>query len=565
MVDVNIDVIDGALGQVPSSGDEVHAVIGCSSLGLTEKFVFGRDPVALVASRGYGPGVQAAAFNQSVTGLPLLFARVPTATAGLINGQADAAVNIASSTNATPIVVTTSAPHGRADNDQVTIASHLVNTAANGTWRIDVLSPTTFSLIGSIGVGIGTTSGTVVNTGINVQTSTGTSKPTVSGTPFDSMRFRWKWVTLGTRGTAGATAQYSCDGGATYSAVFPIGAATSYAIPNTGVTIAFSTGTWIAGDEYRWNTTEPRWIVADVIDTIEELRKLKLKFRLIQLVGDMTASDAVTLDLKLEALADQYRFAGLLGNARDFVSADTDEDGWIASLASDYSSFASTRISATGGHYRVTSPIDARKYRRPLSWAAGARIMSRPIQENAGRVKSGKIRGLDSPSQDEITRLGLDADLYHDSGDKPGLASARLFTAKQRVGRAGWYVDQPRMMAQPSSDYQDWPHRSVIDKACDITYEVLVDELNDDIDLDPATGFLTEKAARAIELKLASAYRDGLTGKGACSAVSAVVNRNVNIITTKRLVATIRVTPKGYVQGVDVSVGYTNPALQLAA
>lgn len=565
MVDVNIDVLDGGLGNIPSSGDEVCAVLGCCSVGTVESFVFGRSPTALVASRGYGPGVQACAFNMSATGLPYLFARVPTSTAGVVKGLADATVAIASSTNASPIVVTTATPHGRLSNDQVTIAGHLVNTAAVGTWRILVLSATTFSLYGSTGNGIGAGTGTVANTALNVQTSAGTSKPSVSGAALDTMRFRWKWIVGGTRGSAGAIAQYSADGGATWSPQFPIGTAVSYVIPNTGITIAFTAGTWVAGDEYRWSTVEPKWGVSDVVDTLEQLRLLKVKFRFAQIVGDATASDAVTLDAKIEALADVYRYAGLLLNARDFASTDTDQDGWIANIANDFSSFASTRVSVTGGHYRVTSAIDARKYRRPLSWAAAARLMGKPIQENAGRVRSGNLKGLDSPSNDEIVRLGLDADIYHDAEEKPGLATARFFTAKQRVGRPGWYVDQPRMMAQPTSDYQDWPHRSVVDKACDITYEVLVDELNDDIDLDPLTGFLTEAAAKAIELRLSSAYRTNLTANGACSAVSAVVNRTTNIITTKRIAADIRVTPKGYITGVDATVAYTNPDLQIAA
>lgn len=63
---------------------------------------------------------------------------------------------ITSSTNATPIVVTT-ATHGYTTGDTVEITGHLVNTNANGTWIITVLSTTTFSLPASgNGVGAGT-------------------------------------------------------------------------------------------------------------------------------------------------------------------------------------------------------------------------------------------------------------------------------------------------------------------------------------------------------------------------------------------------------------------------
>jgi hypothetical protein len=89
--------------------------------------------------------------------------------------DASAAVNIASSTNATPIVVTTSTPHGRSSGDQVYITGHLVNTNANNTgtapnWYISVQSSTTFALysdsalsVAVAGNGVGVATGTVTS------------------------------------------------------------------------------------------------------------------------------------------------------------------------------------------------------------------------------------------------------------------------------------------------------------------------------------------------------------------------------------------------------------------
>ncbi len=84
------------------------------------------------------------------------------------NGDRSAVSNsltrtVTAASNATPIVVTTSVPHGFASADDVVVAAVGGNTAANGTWAIVVLSATTFSLVGSAGSGAYTSGGTAEN------------------------------------------------------------------------------------------------------------------------------------------------------------------------------------------------------------------------------------------------------------------------------------------------------------------------------------------------------------------------------------------------------------------
>lgn len=69
---------------------------------------------------------------------------------------------VTGATNATPIVITTSASHLFGTKDWVVIANVAGNTAANGTWQITKLSATTFSLTGSVGSGAYTSGGTAV-------------------------------------------------------------------------------------------------------------------------------------------------------------------------------------------------------------------------------------------------------------------------------------------------------------------------------------------------------------------------------------------------------------------
>lgn len=72
-------------------------------------------------------------------------------------------IAIASSTNASPIVVQTSTtlPAGLQDGDTVDVSGHLVNLAADGRWQITIVDTTHFSLNGSTGSGVGAATGFV--------------------------------------------------------------------------------------------------------------------------------------------------------------------------------------------------------------------------------------------------------------------------------------------------------------------------------------------------------------------------------------------------------------------
>jgi len=72
-------------------------------------------------------------------------------------------VNIAASTNTSPIKITTGTPHSLSSGESVTIANHLVNTSANGVWIATVVDYCNFT-IPTAGNGIGGKTGTAVPT-----------------------------------------------------------------------------------------------------------------------------------------------------------------------------------------------------------------------------------------------------------------------------------------------------------------------------------------------------------------------------------------------------------------
>lgn len=69
--------------------------------------------------------------------------------------------SVSAATNANPIRITTSAAHGLRTGMHVRVYGVGGNTAANGVWRISVVSSTQFDLVLSVGNGTYTSGGTV--------------------------------------------------------------------------------------------------------------------------------------------------------------------------------------------------------------------------------------------------------------------------------------------------------------------------------------------------------------------------------------------------------------------
>lgn len=68
-------------------------------------------------------------------------------------GSAADLLTITGSTNATPIVITLGANHGKKDGDRIAVAGITGNTAANGEWTLKFTGTNTAQLLGSVGNG----------------------------------------------------------------------------------------------------------------------------------------------------------------------------------------------------------------------------------------------------------------------------------------------------------------------------------------------------------------------------------------------------------------------------
>lgn len=562
---VEITIIDGgAAVVVPSS--KVQVVIGCSTGGTAAQIVATQNADTLASNFTSGELPEAAALS-TLKGATVIAMRAATVTAGKVRNSDATPIAIVSSTNATPIVVTT-LTNTLATGDLVTISGHLVNTAANGTWRVTRITATTFSLLGSIGVGVGGATGTVQINGGN-QTGTGTSEITATGAATDTFYFKLVVLTGGTIGVTGITFKLSGDAGRHYGPTISLGTASSYVIPKSGITLNFSAGTLVAADAFTCGTVGPLTDTAGVIACLNALKASaygQAGFGSMHILGEWSGADADTLNDSLDTLAsNNYIYTRMISTARDAsppaIYGGTAETmtAYIAAIALDYSAVDAKRVCANGGFYNMASAypnaaFGSPTYRRPFAWSLAARQTQIAPQRHAGRVKDGAMPFISiDPTNDP-----QDGFIYYDNMVQSGLDVARFCCARSRNGYPGLYVVQPKLMSATGSVFDILPKGNVMDIACDIIQQVGAVEINDDLRAQ-ANGTLFQNDALAIQNAMLGQIDANMTAAGMISSASVVVDQSANVKSTGIVPVSATINGVSYILQMNVNVGFQNP------
>lgn len=575
--DVQLTVLDGGGSAVNVPSSQVQLVMGCASSGTNFQIVGTRSPktIADVFTGGIMP--EAAGLAANAPGVVLCM-KLPTTTAGSVRGASASPLTVSTGTNANPIVITTTAPHGLVTGQIVTIAGVTGLTNANGTFPVTVLSTTTFS-IPKAGNSAYVSGGTVQPTGLWA-TMTGTSAVTVdpASSPLDDYFVQLKVVKGGTIGTAGITLTVSLDAGRTSGGVVSLGTANTLAIPGTGITIDFGTGTLIAGDIVQFSTIAPAWGSGDIATGLQALLSSPYAGAVgssgIHLVGPCTGAIASLFQSAapgLEQLAAGYLYTRGMVDVRDasppaaWGGSGETESAWMTAIEADYIATSAKRVLAGAGHYNMPSafansmagtPI----FRRCLTWAQAARQLTIAPQVHSGEVDLGALEQIVVDPTNDPT----DGFIYHDERVNPGLddflpgGAARFCAARTRIGLPGYYITNPRLLAPSGSVYSFWPMGAVIDYGSNIVHQVGTQELNANVRTLTAAkgGTIYENDARVIEKKIGGALRDNMVATGMISGQTVSVDRTNNVQSTKKLNVAVKLDAKGYILEEDITIGF---------
>lgn len=392
---------------------------------------------------------------------------------------------------------------------------------------------------------------------VTVQPGTGTSVATVddAGTdPDDDFELHLVVVVGGTIGIAGITFQWSLDGGRTLSPITALGVATSFIFPTSGgVAIDFAAGTLVAADTITFRSDAPVWNTTEIGTALDALFNSAASWEIAHIVGNLDAAAFDVVNPKFTAGLTAGKYRSYYAHARMPNLAET-EAAYLTAVDAIFSAKATVHGSITAGAAKMISSVSGRQYRRPVSFAVAALEQSVSEEINIADVNLGTLPGV------SIRDANGNVD-EHDESINPGLDDARFTVLRTWDGIAGVYVNRPRIFSAAGSDFDLHTKRRVINLAHAALRPFFVRRLNKPIRVNATTGFILEEEALEIESGARAALRSTLLAKPKASAVSVSISRTDNILSTKTITGTARVTPLAYPETIDLELGFLNPAL----
>lgn len=357
------------------------------------------------------------------------------------------------------------------------------------------------------------------------------------------------------------TFTYSLDGGETQSV--EIAGATTVALGDTGITLEFDAGTvnpYTAGTTYSFEARAAMYDSTDLGTAFDAIELSNLTFDFLVFAGRAaTASAAATLFSTIATQMTAFQNADRYYRAIMSAGEDT-----AANALSAFSALVSNRIAVVHGQFR-SAPVFGVPGRAipflPGSYAAAMRaagnVMSTDLAQTFGADSVGALPGATEIDHNEYT-------------ENAGLDDAKIGTLRTYANLVGFYLTNVWLKSAAGSDFEFWQHGRMMDEACKVVSARHSELISSNVVVKAdGTGSLVEFAALAIEKKvqrsldavIGSALRgigpttvDGSTGH--VSDQRYQVDRTNNVLSTKELIATVSLVPRGYLKRLTTTLSY---------
>lgn len=174
----------------------------------------------------------------------------------------------------------------------------------------------------------------------------------------------------------------------------------------------------------------------------------------------------------------------------------------------------------------------------------------RPVQRNIGRVKDGKLSITNAgfsngAAYDTLTETNTDS--LHDHG---------YIFMRKHSGIDGFFFNDDPVATKITDDYSSFSAGRTMDKVARITRQVYLQELLDDIELDPTTGKLAVSTVKAYQGAVESEINLQMTSKKEIVRVTAFCDPNQNVTATDQVKIDVKVRRKGMAKDIEATLAF---------
>lgn len=382
------------------------------------------------------------------------------------------------------------------------------------------------------------TYGTIVTTGKagTSAVTAGTSKPNNTYDPIVQV------LTGGTVGTAGIIYRYSQDNGVNWSQAVALGTSNTMTLDD-GVSFALAAGTLVTGDTWSTTTTAPVATTGDLTAALTALSDYTGEWLRALVLTDADGTILAQLASFTDPFHNDGKYAEVIANTRARGAAET-RATYQTAMAAVRAAVLTAEVACCVDQEEMVSEVTGRRLRVPQSIATAARLMLIDDSQDAAAKSDGALPGI-------FLETAAGARNYHDERRFPGLDVLGFTTHRTWGGRPitpGVYVNNARVLAGPTSDYQFFQLSAIVNRVIETTFSLLQPKLSRSILLDPDTGRIREDVASGLEGAVTAELRSRFFDSGRVSGVRMLLSRNDNIISTNALTFSVQVQPLAYVK-----------------
>lgn len=171
------------------------------------------------------------------------------------------------------------------------------------------------------------------------------------------------------------------------------------------------------------------------------------------------------------------------------------------------------------------------------------------VHQNLGRVRDGAIapKGYLTDGKTPEEHFSL-MNLLEDAG----YIFYRTF-----VGKNGYYLNGDATATDLADDYCFLSSGRVIDKAMVVTYRTYIDDILDNIQVDPAKGTIPVSICKSFEASIIRAVNTSMGDE--MSSFTAYIDPNQNILANGQMTITCKIVPLATLREITVNLSLNNP------